>query len=203
MVDAGGLSVAGMRVFLAGAGGVAFELPERAARWGLMARVLAAVEYAALGKGDKGVVRRYLERVTGLKRAQVTRLIGRWRRERELRPPEVRRECFPRRYGRAKFERLAGISVGHICNLRKTKLYRSRRVVVERTAPQRSAHGASPLYGTGSVTTWSRISPAWTACSEPSRTRHARALLDELFSQDRAARARPGAIHGSLGLKIR
>src|SRR5271157_5904857 len=173
MVDAGGLSVAGMRVFLAGAGGVAFELPERAARWGLMARVLARADYAALGKGDKGVVRRYLERVTGLKRAQVTRLIGRWRRAHELRPAEVRRECFPRRYGRAdiellarvdeaheglsgasvrrvlqrefevygraEFERLAGISVGHIYNLRKTKLYRSRRVVVERTAPQRRA----------------------------------------------------------------
>ena len=118
-------------------------------------------------------MRRYLERVTGLKRAQVTRLIGRWRRERELRPAEVRRACFPRRYGRAdvallarvdeaheglsgasvrrvlqrefqvygraEFERLAGISVGHIYNLRKTKLYRSRRVVVERTVPQRRA----------------------------------------------------------------
>jgi transposase InsO family protein len=173
MVDAGGLSVAGMRVFLAGAGGVEFELGERTARWGLAARVLARVDYAVLGKGDKGVVRRYLERVTGLGRAQVTRLIGRWRREHELRRAEVVRECFPRRYtradiellarvdeaheglsgasvrrvlqrefevyGRAEFERLAGISVGHIYNLRKTKLYRSRRVVVERTAPQRRA----------------------------------------------------------------
>ena len=107
MVDAGGLSVAGMRVFLAGAGGVEFQLLERAARWGLMARVLRRVEYAALGKGDTGVVRRYLERVTGLKRAQVTRRIGRWRREHELRPAEVVRACFARRYGRAEVELLA------------------------------------------------------------------------------------------------
>jgi len=173
MLDAGGLSVAGMRVFLAGAGGVEFELRDRAARWGLMARVLGRVDYPALGKLDKGVVRRYLERVTGLERAQVTRLIGRWRREHELRPAEVVRACFARSYtpadvallarvdeaheglsgvavrrvlqrehqvyGRAEFERLAGISVGHIYNLRKTKLYRRQRVVVEWTAPQRRA----------------------------------------------------------------
>jgi len=171
MRDAAGLSVAGMRVFLAGADEVEFELPERAARWGLIARVLRGVDYPALGKGDKGVVRRYLERVTGLKRAQVTRLIGRWRREHELRPRVVERARFRRRYervdvellarvdeaheglsgaavrrilqrefevyGRGEFERLARISVGHIYNLRKTKLYRRKRVVVELTEPQR------------------------------------------------------------------
>jgi hypothetical protein len=58
MLDAARLSVLEMRAFLDGAGGVEFGAGDRAARWGLIARVLEARAYPGLGRGDKGVVRR-------------------------------------------------------------------------------------------------------------------------------------------------
>ena len=37
-------------------------------------------DYHILGKKDKGIVKKYLEKITGLSRAQVTRLIGKQRK---------------------------------------------------------------------------------------------------------------------------
>ena len=59
--------------------------------------------YERLGKSDKGLVRRYMAKVMGLSRAQLTRLIGRYRETGRI---EDRRggapACpFERRYTRA------------------------------------------------------------------------------------------------------
>ena len=47
-------------------------------------KVLRRFSYWKLGRADKGLVRRYLERTTGLSRAQLTRLVGRYLAEGEL-----------------------------------------------------------------------------------------------------------------------
>ena len=53
---------------------------DRAGAYALISRTLERVLYPRLGKADKGAVKRFLEKATGLSRSQVTRLIGqdRW-----------------------------------------------------------------------------------------------------------------------------
>jgi len=56
-----------------GAGGVRAQ--GRAETYGWVERVLVHYEYARQGKADKGLLRRYVEKMTGLSHAQVTRLV--------------------------------------------------------------------------------------------------------------------------------
>src|SRR4030042_1183241 len=60
--------------------------------------VLVRFEYHRLKKDEKGVIRRYLERVTGYSRAQVSRLIRRYKQTGHLNKREYRRHRFPRKY---------------------------------------------------------------------------------------------------------
>jgi len=60
--------------------------------------VLVRFEYHRLKRDEKGVIRRYLERVTGYSRAQVSRLIRRYKQTGHLNKREYRRHRFPRKY---------------------------------------------------------------------------------------------------------
>jgi len=88
-----------VRAFVDGTGCVDFRVPERHERRAWIARSLAELGYARLRKGDRGLVLRYLRRVTGYSRQQMTRLIGQWRRTGSV---EDRRrgplKPFPTRY---------------------------------------------------------------------------------------------------------
>ena len=74
-------------------------------RW--METVLWRFNYHKLRRWEKGVIREYLEKMTGYSRAQVCRLIGRFNNEGELRPREYIRHRFPGKYTRADMELLA------------------------------------------------------------------------------------------------
>jgi transposase InsO family protein len=76
-------------------------------------RVLVQQEYARQGKAARGLVRRYIEKMTGLSRAQVTRLIGRYTASGQVRPTVYRRRRFPERYTRADIELLASVDEAH------------------------------------------------------------------------------------------
>ena len=91
-------SLAQMRAFLEGSGELRFEAKGRAQIYEWVGQVLVEQEYAGLGRKDKGVVRRYLEKMTGLSRAQLTRLIRLYRQSGRVRPPSYRRHRFARRY---------------------------------------------------------------------------------------------------------
>jgi transposase InsO family protein len=54
--------------------------------------------YHRLKRAQKGIIRRYLERITGYSRAQVSRLIGQYNRTGQLRRREYRRQRFPGKY---------------------------------------------------------------------------------------------------------
>src|SRR5664280_1341842 len=56
---------------------------------------------------------RYLGKITGRSRAQVTRLIARYRAHGELQPVPYRRHRFPQRYTRADVELLATVDEAH------------------------------------------------------------------------------------------
>ena len=164
-----------VRTFLDGAEPVEVRPLDRSARYEFVARTLRRFGYWQ-GKADKGVVRRFAGKVSGLSRAQPTRLIAQHRSTGHIRdrrgPP---RRPFPRRYTREdirllaqvdalhgtlagpatrklceraytvfhdpRFERLAGISNGHLYNLRHSTTYQRRRGKVAPTRPTKVSIG--------------------------------------------------------------
>ena len=162
-------TIAQVRAFLDGATEIAFRVP-KVERYPFIERVLKRFGSASHGRVGKGVVLRYLERMTGLSRQQVTRLVRQYRTEGTLLtrhgPPQ---HGFRRRFtatdvavlaevdalhstlsgpatkklmeralllfGDARFERLAGISVSHLYNLRGGTSYQRTRRHWTKTRP--------------------------------------------------------------------
>ena len=64
-------------------------------RYGHISRVLKRFDYPQRGKRERGVLLRYLERTSGYSRAQITRLVTRWQRNRLAEVPLVKRYGRP------------------------------------------------------------------------------------------------------------
>ena len=92
---------------------ILFESRNREQFYGWVERVLVQQEYARQGKAARGLVRRYIEKMTGLSRAQTTRLIGRYTVSGQVRPTVYRRRRFPARFTRADIELLASVDEAH------------------------------------------------------------------------------------------
>ncbi len=69
-------TLAQLRAFLEGTTAVEFALAADE-RYDFIARTVRRFAYGRLGRADKGVVLRYLERVSGYSRQQLTRLVKR------------------------------------------------------------------------------------------------------------------------------
>jgi len=149
--------------------GVAFVGQSRAEIYAFTERVLVAQQYAAVGKKERGSVRRYLSKMTGLSLPQVARLIAKYRKSGKVEAESYRRHSFAAQYtdgdiallaevdraherlsgpatrrilerecqefGKQDFQRLAGISVSHLYNLRRSLRYRRQAAVFELTRP--------------------------------------------------------------------
>ena len=103
-----------VREFLAGSGGFDLQPQSRADAYAFVAKTLRRFDYALLGKADKGLLRRFLGKATGLSRAQVTRLLRQHRttggvRDRRGAPGRP----FPRRYTSADTGLLAETDALH------------------------------------------------------------------------------------------
>lgn len=167
MKDGEHLSLEEMQAFLEATEGLSLRGQGRKEIYAWLAGLLLRHEYWLLGRKEKGLVKRYAAKVTGLSRAQVTRLIRRRHESGELRERSYRRRRFPQRYtaqdvellaavdeahetlsgpatrrilerewqvyGKREFERLAGLSVGHLYNLRKSRAYAAKRVNYTKT----------------------------------------------------------------------
>ena len=163
------LSLEAIGRFVVASEGLRFEGENRQQVYGWVEQVLVQQEYCQQGKAARGPVRLYIEKMTGLSRARVTRLISRYTSTGRVQPTVYRRRRFPDRYTRADIEllasvdeahetlsgpatrrilereaglygkheyaRLAGISVGHLYNLRKSQRYRERRLNYVKTRP--------------------------------------------------------------------
>lgn len=68
-----------VRAFLEGNEPVDFKPRSRDEAYAFVQRTLARFGYARLGKADKGALRRFLAKTTGLSRAQLTRLARQYR----------------------------------------------------------------------------------------------------------------------------
>ena len=163
-------SIDQVRALLSGTQRVAFEVAgDKQSRYDWLRRTLVKFNYSDCGKSDKGILLRYLIKVSGYSRAQVKRLIKQYRETGELAPRQRTVRGFARRYtqadirllaamderhntpngltlkklcerafevfGQADYERLAGVSVSHLYNLRQSQTYRRRRHTVDKTRP--------------------------------------------------------------------
>jgi transposase InsO family protein len=163
-------TLAQVRAFVAGNEAISFTLTDRLAAYVWMADTLMLFNYAHCARADKGVLRQYLLKVTGLSRAQVARCIKQYTdvgyiKDRRHAPavPFVRRyttedirllaetdalhgtlsgtttrklcERAFKVHGEIQFERLAGISNGHLYNLRQHKTYQAKRGSFDKTRP--------------------------------------------------------------------
>jgi len=107
------LSLEGIRRFVEASEEIRFEGANRGQIYGWVERVLVEHEYAQQGKVGRGLLRRYIEKMTGLSRAQVTRLIARYAASGRVQPTLYRRRRFPERFTRADIELLASVDEAH------------------------------------------------------------------------------------------
>jgi transposase len=169
MQNAEALSPQQIREFLKGSAGLEFAGQSRREIYAWVERTLVAQQYQRQGKKQRGVIRAYLAKVSGLSLPQVTRLIRRYRETGKIQAQSGRRRRFPRQYtaqdlrllvevdrahqwlsgpatrrilereyqqfGQQEFQRLAGISVSHLYNLRGSAAYRQQAAVFEATRP--------------------------------------------------------------------
>lgn len=161
--------------FLSACGPVAFTAAgDDGERYGHISRVLLRFDYPRRNKHERGIVLRYLQHTSGYSRAQMTRLVTRWQRNRLAAVPLAKRYAAPARpfarkytpadvvllvemdqanedvcgpaiahllqrayrdYDDARYERLAGLSVSHLYNLRKSRGYQAQRTAFSKTHP--------------------------------------------------------------------
>ena len=113
MDDTETTSLEQIRDFLAGSGEVRFAGQRREEVYSWVEKTLVRLQYASLDKPGKGLVRRYLSRMTGLSRAQVTRLIALQRRTGRVKAVVYQRTKFATRYTGADVNLLAYVDKAH------------------------------------------------------------------------------------------
>ena len=102
-----------IRAFLEASQELRFQGQGRAEVYGWVTRLLRQQGYQRQGRMGKGLLRRYLTKMTGLSRAQITRLIGQYRAAGEVRAAPYRRHGFATRYTRSDVELLAAVDEAH------------------------------------------------------------------------------------------
>jgi hypothetical protein len=130
------LTLAEMEELVSNTGAVDYTAAEQESIYGFVERVLKMQQYRRLSRGQKGIVRRFLAKITGLSRAQLTRLIQRWMDRRRIERKPARRPNFPRRYTDtdiallvevdAAHEDLSGPAVRHLLE-REFKVYGNKK----------------------------------------------------------------------------
>jgi hypothetical protein len=102
-----------IRTFLEGGESVRFAGKNRAEVYAWVERTLVRHEYMRLKRPEKGLVRRYLSRLSGLSRAQVTRLIGGYQRTGKVQATVYERRKFAVRYTESDVNLLAHVDKAH------------------------------------------------------------------------------------------
>src|SRR6185437_14077646 len=98
MQNAESLSQEQIREFLKSSEPIEFTGCGRNEKYAWLERVLQVQNYAGLGKRERGVVRRYVAKLTDISAAQMTRLIRRFLDHGEVRPASYQRHGFPAKY---------------------------------------------------------------------------------------------------------
>jgi hypothetical protein len=113
MKDGERLSLEQIRAFLEASEEVGFKAASQKELYGWTERTLCAQEYGTLNRSGKGLVRQYIAKVTGLSRAQVTRLIGKYAESGTIPVRRGRGRRFTSRYNAADIALLAYVDEAH------------------------------------------------------------------------------------------
>jgi len=158
-----------VKQFILGSEALAFRGVSVEERYQWIEGVLVRFKYYRLKRAEKGVIRRYIEKVSGYSRAQVSRLIRRYNQRGRLEKSHGKRHRFPQKYteadiallartdelhdylsgpatkkimerewavyGHVGYRTISGISVAHLYNLRRGRLYRNITKRYTKTKP--------------------------------------------------------------------
>jgi len=113
MQDPEQMTLEQMRTLVDSSQTVRFSIEGREAFYNLVSRVLKHHGFTRLSREHKGIVRRFLVKVTGRSRAQITRLIGQWMQSRSIPANLPLRRRFPSRYTAQDCARLAEVDLAH------------------------------------------------------------------------------------------
>jgi hypothetical protein len=113
MDDSEATSLEQIRAFLAGSGEVRFAGQHRDGVYAWMERTLVRHQYAGQGRREKGLLRRYVAFMTGLSRAQVTRLIASYTESGRVKAAAYQRRKFTTRYTSSDADLLAYVDKSH------------------------------------------------------------------------------------------
>jgi len=102
-----------IRAFLEASQEVHFHGEGRQDVYAWVDRTLRQQSYPKLSRADKGLVRRFVMKMTGLSRAQMTRLIGQFDQTQAVRATVYRRRRFGRRYTAADVALLVEVDQAH------------------------------------------------------------------------------------------
>ena len=113
MQNAEALSGQQIAEFLKGSEGIAFCGADRASIYQWTEQLLIAQEYAGKGKKERGAIRRYACKVTGVSLPQMTRLIRSYRATGTIAVRKSRRRRFPGKYTEGDVRLLAEVDNAH------------------------------------------------------------------------------------------
>jgi len=107
------LSLEQIRLFLQASQEVLFEATRRQETYEWVTRTICHQEYWKQKRTVKGLLRQYIAAITGLSRAQVTRLIARYMKNGQVQERSYRRNRFAKHYTAADIELLGTVDEAH------------------------------------------------------------------------------------------
>jgi hypothetical protein len=113
MRDTAELSLEQIRAFLDASEEVEFRGKRRQEVYDWMTRLMRRQEYRKQGKAVRGLLLRYMAKMTGRSRSQVTRLVGKYLKHSEVKEAVYSRNRFQSRFTQADLELLAKVEEAH------------------------------------------------------------------------------------------
>ncbi len=113
MHEAEQLNLDQIRAFLKGSEGIRFAGKSKEQIYSWIEKLLIHHSYRQQTRLVRGLLRQYVKKMTGLSRAQVTRLIGRFGKTGRVRPTVYQRHRFAQRYTARDVELLARVDQAH------------------------------------------------------------------------------------------
>ena len=141
------MSLEQIRAFMEASTAIEFESKSRREVYDWVRTTLVAQEYHRQSKAAKGVLKAYAGKMTGLSRAQVTRLIGQYVETGVIRERNSGKRRFPKRYTDRDIELLAEVDEAHetlsgpaTLRILYRALYEFKQIEYERLAGISVAH---------------------------------------------------------------
>lgn len=107
------ITIPEIRIFLSSTTGVSFTSADREDSYQWIEGVLHQLQYLKQPRPEKGLIKRYLRKMTGYSRSQLTRLITTFRTTTHVRVTAYVRHRFPRIYQSADTALLAFVDLAH------------------------------------------------------------------------------------------